>query len=167
MAQLTFDDVQLNQTLGWLDKGTISTAHVMRWSAAVENWHRIHYDQDFAVNHDKLPGVLINGSWKQHILVQLVKDALGEGGWLWKLSFRYQKMDVAGEAVRGKAVVVDKQEVAGLGFVTLAIHLENEHGEVSTAGYAIGVLPCKNGPQVPYPFVEQAEFSSIRFPTNA
>jgi hydroxyacyl-ACP dehydratase HTD2-like protein with hotdog domain len=36
-------------------QGTISTAHIMRWSAAVENWHRIHYDHRFATEHDKLP----------------------------------------------------------------------------------------------------------------
>ena len=31
--------------------------HLFRWSAAIENWHRIHYDLDFAINHDKLPSV--------------------------------------------------------------------------------------------------------------
>ena len=90
MDTLHFEDVQIGTELGSLDKGTITTAHIMRWSAAVENFHRIHYDHRFATGHDKLPDVLINGSWKQHVLVQLVKDALGPAGWLWKIKFRYR-----------------------------------------------------------------------------
>ena len=29
--------------------------HLFRWSAAIENFHRIHYDLDFGLNHDKNP----------------------------------------------------------------------------------------------------------------
>ena len=28
-----------------LRKGPLTTVHLMRWSAAMENWHKIHYDQ--------------------------------------------------------------------------------------------------------------------------
>ena len=94
MTQVWFDDVDIGACIGTIDKGVMTTAHIMRWSAAVENFHRIHYDWRFATGHDKLPDVLVNGSWKQHVLVQLVKDSLGPGGWLWKLKFRYKKMDV-------------------------------------------------------------------------
>src|SRR5580765_3703907 len=98
MTDIDIDDVTIGSCIGTLDKGVVSTAHIMRWSAAVENFHRIHYDYRFATGHDKLPDVLINGSWKQHVLVQLVKDSLGQGGWLWKIRFRYKKMDVAGDS---------------------------------------------------------------------
>ena len=94
---LRWNDLAAGARAGEIDKGPISTAHIMRWSAAVENLHRIHYDHRFATEHDKLPDVLINGSWKQHVLVQLAKDALGPEGWLWKIKFRYRKMDVAGD----------------------------------------------------------------------
>ena len=123
MAVRYFDDVSVGERIGQIDKGVITTAHIMRWSAAVENFHRIHYDQPFATGHEKLPGVLVNGSWKQHILVQMIKDALGSSGWLWKMRFRYRKMDVAGAAVLGTVDVIGKQEVAGFGFVTLKIEL--------------------------------------------
>ena len=43
-----YEDVQPGRELSALDKGPITPAHIMRWSAAVENWHRIHYDQTFA-----------------------------------------------------------------------------------------------------------------------
>ena len=38
----TFDEMTVGARAGSLDKGTITTSHIMRWSAAVENWHRIH-----------------------------------------------------------------------------------------------------------------------------
>ena len=77
---LCFEDVEVDQTLMRLKKGPMTTTHIMRWSSAIENWHRIHYDQRFAIDHDKLPDVLVNGSWKQHILAQVMKDGLGPDG---------------------------------------------------------------------------------------
>lgn len=160
------EDVAVGSRLATIDKGTMSTAHIMRWSAAVENFHRIHYDYRFATGHDHLPDVLINGSWKQHVLVQLVKDGLGPAGWLWKIKFRYRKMDVAGDAIRGSADVVDKQVVDDLGFITLRIVLTDQNEQVSTAGHAIGVLPVRGGRAVPYPFVRKPSYDAIRFPAD-
>jgi acyl dehydratase len=166
MAGIHFDDIAIGARIGTLDKGTITTAHIVRWSAAIENWHRIHYDHRFATGHDRLPDVLINGSWKQHVLVQLVKDSLGPGGWLWKIRFRYRKMDIAGDAIRASAEVVAKEVVEGLGFVTLRVVLTNQNDEVSTAGFAIGVLPLEGGAPVPYPFVARPTFSAIELPAD-
>jgi len=160
MAVREYEDVDIGDTLGEIDKGVMSTAHIMRWSAAVENFHRIHYDWRFATGHDGLPDVLINGSWKQHVLIQMVKDGLGDRGWLWKLRFRYKKFDVAGDAIRGRAQVIGKQVVGGLGFVTLQVQLSNQRDEISTAGHAIGVLPLRGGPAVPYPFPEQTAYAA-------
>jgi len=166
MATLYIDDVAVGSCIGTIDKGTMTTAHIMRWSAAVENFHRIHYDHRFATGHDKLPDVLINGSWKQHVLVQLVKDSLGAGGWLWKIRFRYKKMDIAGDSISGHADVVAKDVVDGLGFVTLRVVLTDQNGLVSTAGYAIGVLPVRGGPPVPYPFVRKPAFDAVQLPAD-
>ena len=146
--------------------GPITTSHIMRWSAAVENWHRIHYDQRFATEHDKLPDVLINGSWKQHVLVQLVQDALGENAWLWKIKFRYKKMDLAGDTILAQARVVRKTSLDGLGFVTLNIVLLNQHGEESTAGHALGVVELPGGAKVPYPFVPKEAYASLQLPQD-
>jgi len=167
MSALYFDDVSVGDQLGAIDKGVITTTHIMRWSAAIENFHRIHYDHPFATGHDKLPGVLINGSWKQHVLIQMVKDGLGPQGWLWKLRFRYKKMDIAGDSVLGTAKIVNKQRAGDYGFLTLDLQLVNQKGEVSTVGSGIGVLPIRSGPAVPYPFVAQPAFDSIALPPDA
>ena len=72
--QTCFEDVSQGMELPFLEKGPLGPIHLFRWSAAMENWHRIHYDRQFAVEHDKLQDLLINGSLKQQFLVQLVKD---------------------------------------------------------------------------------------------
>jgi acyl dehydratase len=159
-----FEDIEIGQTIGTLTKGPMSPAHIMRWSSAMENWHRIHYDHRFATEHDKLPDILINGSWKQHVLVQLVKDSLGPDGWLWKISFRYKAMDVAWDTLRGFADVVDKQVVDGLGFVGCKVRLVNQREEVSTVGTAIGILPLEGGRAVPYPFRPEPAHQAVRMP---
>jgi len=162
----SFGDIAVGSRIAALDKGAMTTAHIMRWSAAIENFHRIHYDYRFATEHDKLPDVLVNGSWKQHVLVQLAKDALGVDGWLWKLRFRYRKMDVAGDRLRGVADVMAKQEIEGLGFVTLRVALTDQNDAVSTSGYAIGVLPLRDGDQVPYPFVPTPAYDAVILPAD-
>src|SRR3990172_1159590 len=82
-AQVCYEDVADGAELPRLRKGPLTTVHLMRWSAAMENWHKIHYDQRFAVEHDKLPGLLVNGSFKQQFIAQLLKDWAGPAGWVW------------------------------------------------------------------------------------
>lgn len=164
MSTRTYDEVQVGDVLCALRKGAITTTHIMRWSAAIENWHRIHYDHPFATGHDGLPGILINGSWKQHVLVQAVKDGLGVDGWLWKIKFRYKSMDIAGDALSVSVEVQDRQQVDEYGFLTLAITMRNQRDEISTVGHAIGLLPLRNGPPVPYPFETRSSFDAVRLP---
>jgi hypothetical protein len=59
---------------------------------------------------------------------------------------------------------VDKRAIDALGFVTLAIELLNQAGEVSTAGHAICVMPAHPGASVPYPFEPQPAHREISFP---
>lgn len=161
---LLFEDVAVGHTFGPLTKGPMSPAHIMRWSAAMENWHRIHYDWRFATQHDGLPDVLVNGSWKQHVLVQLVKDSLGPTGWLWKLGFRYRAMDVAWDTIFATAEVTRKDAMDGLGFLTMRMQLRNQRDVISTTGRAIGVVPLRGGPPVPYPFAPTEAQQTVELP---
>lgn len=151
--QVYFEDVEVGTELPQLSKGPMTTAHIMRWSASMENWHRIHYDWRYATEHDNLPDVLINGSWKQHVLAQLVKDWAGREGWAWKTSFQFRGMDVPGDTITAWGRVTKKYEHDGLGFVELEIGLRNSRGVESTKGEATVVLPIRGGRPVPYPFL--------------
>lgn len=152
MTQVCLEDVAAGMALAPLVKGPMSPSHIMRWSSAIENWHRIHYDRDYAVGHDKLPDIMVNGSWKQHVLVQLLTDWAGDGGWLWKCSFQFRGMNVPGETLSAWARVTAVAEAGAFGLVDLEIGLVNDAGTESTPGTATVVLPRRNGPAVPYPF---------------
>lgn len=153
MTRVNFEDVGVGQEIGPLRKGRFTTPHLMRWSAAMENWHKIHYDLPFATEHDKLPGLLINGSLKQQFLAQLLKDWAGQEGWVWKIRFQFRAMNLVGETLDIWARVTSKTEAAQYGLVDLDIGIRNEAGMESTPGSAVVALPFRDGPAVPYPFV--------------
>jgi acyl dehydratase len=148
---IAFEDVGVGDELSPIVRGPMSTAHLMRWSAAIENWHRIHYDWRFATGHDGLPDVLVNGSWKQHLLVQLMRQWLGASGWLWQLSYQFRGMDVAGSTLTAWGRVVDKRRFDDFGVVVCEVGIRNGERD-TTVGSARGALPYREGPAVPYPF---------------
>ena len=61
--QLYYEDVEEGMELPKYIYNPTPT-HLFRWSAAIENFHRIHYDLDFGLNHDRNPSILVHGSWK-------------------------------------------------------------------------------------------------------
>jgi acyl dehydratase len=150
---LAFEDVAVGDTLPELVRGPLTSTHVMRWSAAIENWHRIHYDQPFAVEHDGLPALLLNGSYKQHLLVQLMRAWLEPAGWLAKIAMSFRGMDLVGDTLTASGHVTDTAERDGLGIVVCEIGIRNQRdADATTTGSATGVLPLRGGAAVPYPF---------------
>ena len=151
--QVFYDDVEVGQAMPTDVIGPMTTTHAFRWSAAIENWHRIHYDQDFAVYHDGLPNVLIQGSWKQSVMPRYLKDLCLPDGWMWKVSFQHRAMIVPGDTITCWAIVSDKNEKGGLGIVELETGMRTQSDIETCPGKATIVLPVRGGREVPYPFV--------------
>lgn len=148
-----FEEVVDGEDIAPLVKGPLSTAHLMRWSAAMENWHKIHYDLPFTLEHEKLPGLLVNGTFKQQFIVQCLRDWATAHGWVWKTSFQYRAMNQAGETLTAWGQVVGRRETSAYGLVYLKIGLVNDAGKESTPGTAIIALPYREGRALAYPFV--------------
>ena len=53
-----------------------------------------------------------------------------------------------------------------LEFVVLKLVLTDQNDAVSTAGYAIGVLPLPGGAPVPYPFVPKPAYAAVEMPAD-
>ena len=147
-----YEDIGVGSEIPAISKGPLSTAHVVRWSAAMENWAPIHYDWRYATEHDGLPDVLVNGSWKQHVLIQCLNDWLGESGWLWRTSFQYRGMTVPGDTLTAWGRVTARRPAGRYGVVELEVGLRDQNGVETTPGKATVVLPMRGGPAVPYPF---------------
>lgn len=152
-SQLHFEDVDVGFEPPTLRRGPLTTVHLMRWSAAMENWHKIHYDQQFTVEHDKLPELLVNGSFKQQFILQYLKGLAGLKGWTWKAKFQFRAMDVVGTTLDVWARVTRKIPLESYGLIELALGLKNLEGRESTPGTALVALPYRGGPSIPYPFV--------------
>lgn len=148
-----YEDIDIGDEIPGLEKGPMTTAHLMRWSAAMENWHKIHYDRPFAIEHDKLPDLLINGSLKQQFVMQLLADWAGPGGWVWKVGFQFRAMNVVGETLRIWGKVVNKREYPDYGLIDIELGILNDTDKESTPGTATVVLPFRTGAALPYPFV--------------
>lgn len=151
MSRLSAASLEIGSEIPSLNKGPITPAHIMRWSSAIENWHRIHYDWRYATEHDKLPNILVNGSWRQHVLIQLLTDWVGEDGWLWKIGFQFRGMNLPGETLTAWGKVTEKELKGAYWVVKLDIGLKNQDGIEGTPGTATVVLP-DSGSAVPYPF---------------
>lgn len=155
-VQRCFEDVAEGEQLPGLVKGPLTTVHLMRWSAAMENWHKIHYDQQFTVEHDKLPGPLVNGSFKQQFILQFLKDWAGLEGWTWKAKFQFRAMDVVGTTLEVWGRVARKIPLDDYGLVEIDLGIRNLEGRESTPGKGLVALPYRNGRKIPYPFVPPA-----------
>jgi len=150
--QVYYDDVEVGQEMPTYVIGPVTPTQLFRWSAAIENWHRIHYDQDFAIYHDGLPNVLGQGSWKQSVMPQYLKDLSLPDGWMWKVSFQHRAMIVPGDMLTCWAKVTNKYEKEGLGFVELEVGMKNQDDIDTCPGNGTIVLPIRGGRSVPYPF---------------
>lgn len=143
-----FAELRVGDALPGLMRGPLTPLHLMRFSAAIENWHRIHYDERFAVDHDGLPGLLVSGSWKQHLVAQMVRAWLGQDGWLAELEVRFRRMNVAGETLTAWGAITALEETGGRGVVTCDVGIRNGDGMESSPGRAVGHVPL-NPPGAP------------------
>ena len=152
--QLYFEDVTLGLELPELVRGPIDISHMARWSSAVQEWHKIHYDAQSA-HSGGFPGAVVNMSWWQHVVAKHLREWLGEGGWLWRfrVGISYATFPVAGDTISLWATVRESYEHDGLGVVEFEIGIRKQTGEEClTSGEATGILPLRDGPPVPYPF---------------
>ncbi len=148
-----FDNVVVGDLVSPLTKGPLTTIHLMRWSSALENWHRIHYDRRFTQEHERLPDLMINGSLKQQFVIELLKGWAGCDGWVWKAKFSFRNMNVVGETLTVWARVTETEMHETYGLVKLETGILNDQKVESTPGVAIVALPRQGFPPVPYPFV--------------
>ena len=146
-----FDRLQTGDDIPTRTIGPITGVHLMRWSSAIENWHRIHYDLPFATGHEGLPGLLINGSWKQHFLIQTLRLWAGPQAWVSKVSFQFRSMDVAGATLSAWGQVHNLEMKNGLGYAHLQVGIRDQSGREGTKGHATVAFPSAHNVPYPYP----------------
>jgi len=92
---------------------------LMVYGAATWDWHRLHYDLDYA-RAVKLPTVIVDGQALGAVCAKPLLDWLGPCAFIRRLSLKYRAMVFAGDTVRGEGEIS-------------AIRAEGEHDVVSVA----------------------------------
>lgn len=130
-----------------LNKGRLTSSHIARWCAAQENWAKIHYDESYARNVARLPGTLINGALKQHLLAQFLVESFDGQGWVWRIDYQFSGADLVGQALEIRGAVSGVEEHAGLTLVTVTMEICNlDSGRATTAGTGIVVFARSGKP---------------------
>jgi 3-methylfumaryl-CoA hydratase len=114
---------------------TATNVSLFLYNAAVWNAHRIHYDEPYATDVEKHPGVVIDGPLQGDWLTQTVLEWIGDDADLVRFQYSNRKASYLGDRlVAGgsvKAVDPTSREV------TLEIFIKDQDGTVATPGSAV------------------------------
>jgi len=151
--QIYWEDVNIGQEIPSLTK-IATTVMLVKWAGAFGDFNPLHYENDFAVNFMRTPGIIAHGTLKRQWLIQMMTDWVGDEGWLQKINTQFRAMDFPrkmknlasphdGETWYCKGKVTAKAEKDGEHTVDCDIWLENGKGEVTTSGTATVMLPAR------------------------
>lgn len=151
--QIYWEDVNVGQEIPSLTK-VATTLALVKWAGAIGDFNPLHYDNDFAINFMKTGGVIAHGTLKRQWLIQMLTDWIGDDGWLKRIHTQFKVMDYPrrmktltapedGDTLQCKGKVAGKSYKDGEHLVECEIWLENNKGEITTAGTATVRLPAK------------------------
>jgi len=152
--QIYWEDVNTGQEIPTLTK-IATTMMLVKWAGAFGDYNPLHFEHDFAVNFMRSPGIIVHGTLKRQMLIQMVTDWIGVDGWLQRISTQFKGMDyprpmkslgepLDGDTLLCKGKVTGKSEKDGKHLVECEIWMENSKGEVTTSGTATVILPSKS-----------------------
>ncbi len=133
------EDFQVGTQLSTMTFGPVTSEHLVRWVAASEDFHAIHYDKDFAIQQG-LPGVVMQGPFKLALIERQLLDMFGKQAKLMSLSCTYRATDVLGAQLVFKPKVVGIETADDKRRVTIEIRGENEKGVLTVEGKAVMAL---------------------------
>jgi len=113
-------EISPGESLPVLEK-KFTAVDLVAYGAATWDWHRLHYDVDFARSR-KLPGVIVDGQAFGALLARAALDWAGPRAFIAKMSLRMKSMAFAGDTLRAEGTV---SEVKG-NVVVLAQRLMNQ-----------------------------------------
>jgi acyl dehydratase len=83
---------------------TIDLPAMVAYAGATWDWHRLHYDPAYAAERG-LPGPVVDGQVFGALLAEMLRDWLGPGAALRRMTFRFANPVFAGETVRCSGTV--------------------------------------------------------------
>ncbi len=136
-----FEDIQIGDEITPLVK-EIGIARMMAYGAATWDWHRVHYDEEFARTQG-LPGVVLDGQAAGAIFARALTDGFGPSTFVTKLSFRLRAMVTPGDVLRceGEVSTVEPSDGAVIIGLTQRITAAGRIAAEATSEIRLGDIP--------------------------
>lgn len=139
-AVLYFEDVAEGMLLPAIVRApTIVTS--ARVSAATDNYHRIHWDREFA-RQDGLPDAILATNYLGNAIAQLVMSWITPRGTLRKLAYRFKAPVFPGDILTVGGMVTRTEVLPEGGWVELEVWIE-KGGRRVTEGTGAVLLPLR------------------------
>ncbi len=105
------------------------------YNAVLWNAHRIHYDEQYAMNVEHHPGIVIDGPLQGDWLTQVILDWLGDDGTLVEFEYSNRRASYLGQTLTAGGQITAIYPSTRL--VTLELSITDEAGQVTTPGQAV------------------------------
>jgi hydroxyacyl-ACP dehydratase HTD2-like protein with hotdog domain len=119
---MTIHEMHVGDVLAEQDH-TPTEVQLFRYSAATNNTHRIHYDQDYA-RTERYPTVLVQSHLHGALLTRLCTDWLRGRGYIESLSVTVRHFAVPGDTLTCRAVITSIETAVARGGQRLRLSLE-------------------------------------------
>jgi len=121
--------------------GPLTIVDTVRWAGLQENTQHLHYDRDHVRQHNGLPTFIASGAYRQALLIRMLTDWMGPGGWLRKLSLRHTYSTFEGDLMRFGGHVIDKSPDSSDSWVTCDLDGRNQLDKQILTGRCTLILP--------------------------
>ena len=115
---------------------TATNVSLFLYNAAVWNAHRIHYDESYAIQLEKHPGVVIDGPLQGDWLTQIALSWIADDGVLKEFEYTNRVASYVGETLVGGGIVQESSKDN----VRVNLFLKNSNGVITTPGSALFYL---------------------------
>ena len=78
---------------------TLELPHLVAYGSATWDWHRMHYDHEWA-RENNVPAPVVDGQMLGALMAEHVLDHYGPDAFITNLGFRFTSMVFAGDTVR-------------------------------------------------------------------
>jgi acyl dehydratase len=104
--------LSVGQSIGPIERGPITTRHLVEYAGASLDWNRIHYDEPFA-RAGGHPSVIAHGMLSMAFLGQLAAQLAGPTALLSALKARFRAVAYPGDVItiRGEVVSVTSDAI--------------------------------------------------------
>ncbi len=98
--------VHVDDKLNLLEFGPVTSEDFVRWTAAVDDYNPIHYDQQIARNNG-LQSVIMQGPFKLSLMIRALEEWTGKLGCVLNISCKYTSLDVQNNVLTFSVAVTD------------------------------------------------------------